>query len=216
MSRRVKIQIALDLLDLDAAIAVLRSTVEYVDIIEVGTPLIKNVGMKSINAFREICESRLLIADMKTMDNGAMEIEMALREGADGVTIQAAAPKATVAAAYRACINSGKICCIDSLGLTVPQFFDCVAAYESCKPVLHVGVDQQAWGDKPTDLAAQAMKLHAPKGCSIAGGVNATNFGSLLELPFVDTLIVGSAVVRDKNPRKRAFELCQIANRRGV
>jgi 3-keto-L-gulonate-6-phosphate decarboxylase len=53
-----------------------------VDYIEAGTPLIKSEGMNSVRALKENFGDLVIVADIKTMDTGAMEVEMAIKSGA--------------------------------------------------------------------------------------------------------------------------------------
>ena len=50
-------------------------------------------------ALRTLAPDHLLVADMKTMDAGALEAEMAFAAGADLMTVLGCASDATVAAA---------------------------------------------------------------------------------------------------------------------
>ncbi|MHB1414338.1 MAG: orotidine 5'-phosphate decarboxylase / HUMPS family protein [Chloroflexota bacterium] len=46
----MRLQLAMDLLDLDAALSVARAPAAWIDIIEAGTPLIKSVGMEALRS----------------------------------------------------------------------------------------------------------------------------------------------------------------------
>ena len=52
------------------------------DWIETGTPLIKSEGMDSVRKLKKTFPDHTILADMKTVDTGAMEVEMAAKAGA--------------------------------------------------------------------------------------------------------------------------------------
>jgi len=63
----------------------------FVDIIEAGTPLIKQEGLRIISILKECFPEKLILADMKTMDAGGLEAKLAYDAGADLVTVLAVA-----------------------------------------------------------------------------------------------------------------------------
>ena len=101
------LQVALDLLELKRAIEIAEEALEGgADWIEVGTPLIKSEGM---NAVREIKRrfGVTTVADMKTIDTGAVEVEMAAKSGADIIIILALSDDSTIKEAIRAARKYG-------------------------------------------------------------------------------------------------------------
>jgi 3-keto-L-gulonate-6-phosphate decarboxylase len=72
---RFTFQISVDVATLEQGLAVAGAALKGgVDIVEMGTPLLKNVGVSNVvPAFRRQFPEALLLADMKTMDGGAFE-----------------------------------------------------------------------------------------------------------------------------------------------
>ena len=90
------LQVALDLLELKRAVEIAREAVEgEVDWIEIGTPLIKSEGMDAIRTIKREFKDHKIVADMKTIDTGALEVEMAAKSGADIVIILALSDNST-------------------------------------------------------------------------------------------------------------------------
>src|SRR3989304_5642011 len=90
------LQLALDFVDLDRALKVAHEAVEGgVDWVEAGTPLIKSEGVDAVRALRREFPDRTIVADMKIMDAGRMEVEAAAKAGANIVDVLGAAPDAT-------------------------------------------------------------------------------------------------------------------------
>lgn len=80
------LQIALDAPDIEAAKHVLKQLPKSDKIIlEAGTPLIKKYGTGVINELRTIAKDAFIIADLKTLDVGQVEVDMAFEDGADAV-----------------------------------------------------------------------------------------------------------------------------------
>ena len=99
ISRLMKttLQVALDLLNEHRALKIAKDSIEGgADWLEAGTPLIKSEGMEVIRKLKELYPEKTLVADMKTMDTGAFETEMAAKAGADVVCILAAADDSTI------------------------------------------------------------------------------------------------------------------------
>ncbi|MBR0573316.1 MULTISPECIES: 3-keto-L-gulonate-6-phosphate decarboxylase UlaD [Pasteurellaceae] len=92
------LQIALDSLSLEKAVADAKAAEKTVDIIEVGTILACAEGMKAVKTLRALHPDHILVCDLKTTDGGAILAKMAFESGADWLTVSAAAHPATKAA----------------------------------------------------------------------------------------------------------------------
>ncbi len=91
------LQLALDLMQLGRAVAIAHEAVDGgADWIEVGTPLIKSEGAEAVRVLRKEFPGRKLIADTKTMDVGAFEVEIMAKAGADVVTVLGLADDSTI------------------------------------------------------------------------------------------------------------------------
>ena len=80
------LQIALDAPSLEGA----KKVIEQLPgsdriILEVGTPLIKRYGTRGINELRQIAKDKFIIADLKTLDVGKVEVDIAYEDTADAV-----------------------------------------------------------------------------------------------------------------------------------
>ncbi|WP_025698066.1 orotidine 5'-phosphate decarboxylase / HUMPS family protein, partial [Paenibacillus forsythiae] len=88
----MKIQLALDRMSIEEAADMVRRTEPYIDWIEVGTSLIKEFGMASVEALKREFPHKTIVADMKTFDNAQYEFELCFGAGADVATVMGAAP----------------------------------------------------------------------------------------------------------------------------
>ena len=72
------VQISLDVIDLTEAVETAEMAMRAgVDWLEVGTPLIIAEGMRGVRALRDRFPQIPIVADLKTMDGGWLEAEMA-------------------------------------------------------------------------------------------------------------------------------------------
>ncbi len=99
------VQISMDVTSTEEALAIadvaLRAGVDW---LEAGTPLILADGLHAVTALKERYPDVPVVADLKIMDGGYLEAEMAAKAGADIVVVMARAPMATV----RACVRAGR------------------------------------------------------------------------------------------------------------
>ena len=98
----MKLQVAIDLLTTEAALELAGKVAEHVDIIELGTPLIKAEGLSVITAVKNAHPEKIVFADLKTMDAGELEADIAFKAGADLVTVLGSADDSTIAGAVKA------------------------------------------------------------------------------------------------------------------
>src|SRR3989304_5949806 len=61
-------------------------------IIEVGTPMIKRYGTRVINDLRQVARDSFIVADLKTLDVGKVEADIAYEDTADAVVAAGLAP----------------------------------------------------------------------------------------------------------------------------
>jgi bifunctional enzyme Fae/Hps len=80
------IQVALDHPELESQIKVVKHLPESDRIIiEVGTPFLKKYGVESIKQIREVAKDKFIVADLKTLDVGKLEVDFAFDATADAV-----------------------------------------------------------------------------------------------------------------------------------
>lgn len=99
------LQVALDFVDLPRALQLAAEAVEGgADWLEAGTPLIKSVGLDAVRQLKERFPDKVIVADLKIMDAGRIEVEYAAKAGASVVTVLAAASDTTIAE----CVEAGR------------------------------------------------------------------------------------------------------------
>jgi 3-hexulose-6-phosphate synthase/6-phospho-3-hexuloisomerase len=115
------LQVALDLISIEDALRIASTArVNNADIIEAGTLLIKAYGMQAIRSLKQICPDTPILADMKILDNGMKEVELAVTSGADIVTVSALASDKTILDAVLTADKYGAKVMVDFMYVTNP------------------------------------------------------------------------------------------------
>ncbi|HET7580263.1 MAG TPA: 3-hexulose-6-phosphate synthase [Bacillales bacterium] len=197
----MKLQLALDRITLEQALELARSTAEYVDIIEVGTSLIKDYGMESVRVIKDEFPDHLILADIKTMDEGEYEFRAAFQAGADIATVMAAAPIDTVAICYEVAEELGKQVMIDLLGVGSEKLRS-LEPFRDAWLCVHAPVDQ-----KEKNLVEHVSQFQKEfpdfQYVAVAGGVRLEDVQQFKsQAPGI--IIVGSAITKKEKPEQAA------------
>ena len=201
----MKIQLALDRLTKKECCQILDQTKDSIDIIEVGTGVIKEYGMSIVKEIKEKYSALTLLADMKTCDAGRSEALQAFRSGADIMTVMAFSANQTIMDTLSIAQEYEKRVMIDLLGI---QTRDRVKelVYLGCDLFcIHLGKDMQQ--HETLDIN-ELLKLvdGLDVDVAIAGGVDAMMIQEIKQLP-IDIAIVGSAITSSKQPRLASKEI---------
>ncbi len=196
------LQVALDLLNLDRAVNISKQSVQGgADYIEAGTPLIKSEGMQAVRTLKEIFPDKTIVADMKIMDTGAFETEMASKAGADIICILGAADNSTIKDALKSARKYGSKLMVDLIGvkdkLKRAQELEKIGVDYLC---IHIGIDEQMTGKKPTEILKKIVKkTNIP--IAAAGGINSETAVDIIKSG-ASIVIVGGAITKAKNVKK--------------
>jgi 3-hexulose-6-phosphate synthase / 6-phospho-3-hexuloisomerase len=212
-------QVALDLLDLPRAIKIAEEAVKGIlsvakgdksrAWIEAGTPLIKSEGMNAVRELHNRFPGHTIVADMKTMDAGATEIEMAAKAGANVVFILGVSPDTCISEAVLAAKNYGVKVGADLISCIDPA----ARAFELEKMGvdiinIHVGLDQQVMGINPIDILKKVTAKVKKAMISAAGGINSVTAPQALAAG-ADVIIIGGALYKAKSPEESARKIAQ-------
>ncbi len=199
----MKLQVAIDLLSTADALALLNKVAEHVDIIELGTPLIKQQGLSVVTNVKAAYPDKLVFADMKTMDAGELEADLAFKAGADIMTVLASAGDSTIAGAVKAGKAHGKAVVADMIGVAdKPKRLKELGALGVSWIELHAGLDEQAQAGYSIDSLLQTGK-DAKVAFSVAGGINADRIGQV-ESSGATIAVAGATIYGAKDPAEAA------------
>jgi 3-hexulose-6-phosphate synthase/6-phospho-3-hexuloisomerase len=201
------LQLALDFVDLHRAVAVAEAAVPAgVDWIEVGTPLIKSEGLDAVRELKRLFPTKTIVADMKIMDAGRLEVEAAAKAGAKIVDVLGTATDATIAECILAGKNYGAQIVVDliAVGDAVNRARQ-VAALGADYISVHVAIDEQMQGLDPfATLYAVSQAVEVPVG--VAGGINSETAAQAVAHG-ASYVIVGGAITKAKDPAAAVKEL---------
>ncbi len=205
-----KLQVALDIRNLSEAVRIAKLAFKGgAEWVEAGTPLIKKNGMHAVERLRQILPYATIIADMKTMDTGYIEVEMAAEAGADIVAILGVADDETIRDAIGAARKYNVKVMVDLIGVK-----NCLERAKQLEKlgvdylVYHVGVDKQLRSEYRKipfgDVKKLAEEIKIP--LAVAGGIRADT-AELAVKAGAKIIIVGSAIVKSANPEQAAREI---------
>lgn len=83
----MELQLAIDLLNKEEAAKLAQKVEEYVDIVEIGTPIVINEGLPAVQHLNENISNAKVLADLKIMDAADYEVSQAVKFGADVVLL---------------------------------------------------------------------------------------------------------------------------------
>jgi 3-hexulose-6-phosphate synthase/6-phospho-3-hexuloisomerase len=198
------LQLALDFVDLKRAVKSARAAVEGgADWLEAGTPLIKSEGLEAVRELRKLFPRATIVADMKIMDAGRIEVETAAKAGANIVDVLGAASDATIRECIQAAKNYGAQIVVDLIAVKDPvSRAREVEGFGADFVTTHCSIDEQMEGKDPFEtLRRVAQNVSVPVG--VAGGINSETASRALEAG-ASIVIVGGAITKAMDPREAA------------
>ena len=208
--KRMKLQLALDIIDIPEAKKLLDEVKDLIDIVEIGTPFIIKEGVKAINEIKQIYPSLELLADIKIMDAGEYEAILAYDAGADIVTVLGAANNTTIENVINASLKHNKKVMVDMIAVknieerareldNMPISYICV----------HTASDRHTQGDNPLEELKVVSRVLQNAGSAVAGGITIENLPDIV--PFQPNIvIVGSAITKSTEKRNVVYAMKQL------
>jgi len=190
------LQIALDFINLSRALKVAEEAVAGgVDWLEAGTPLIKSEGLDSVRALRRQFPNHVIVADLKTMDAGRVEVEAAAKAGANVVGVLGVASDSTIRECVEASANYGFEVIVDMIGVEdVARRAKQAEEFGAHYVGIHTAIDEQMEGVSPFDkLRKVAKAVSIP--IAVAGGINSETAAEAINAG-ASIIIVGGAIIK--------------------
>ncbi len=206
------VQVALDMPDLEALKKVV-SQLPRSDriLLEVGTPLVKRYGMEVIREIREFAKDAFVIADLKTLDVGQVEVDLAFNETADAVVVSGLASSSTINKFIYESKRLGIYSSIDMMEVKDP--LEVLKGLDDTPDIviLHRGIDVESKGKTRWQII-QDIKDEFPGKkilLSVAGGIREDTAKEALKKG-ADILIVGRYITQSKDVEKAARGLLNL------
>jgi 3-hexulose-6-phosphate synthase len=198
----MKLQLALDEMSLSESLLFLDKVKKSVDIVEIGTPFVIREGLKAITEIKHCFPQLEVLADLKIMDAGYYESELAFNAGADYVTVLGVTDILTIKGCIEIANKLGKKVVVDMICVPdIPERIRQLEAVHAHILSVHTGADQQAAGREPIEDLRIMVEHTRSSGVSVAGGINSTSVAKYVALN-PDIIIVGSGITRNADPEK--------------
>jgi len=206
------LQIALDLPSLDKTKEIIKQLPRHDRIIlEAGTPLIKRYGTRAISELREVSKDIFFIADLKTLDVGKVEVDLAYDETADGVVASALASPQTLDKFIYEAKRLGIYAILDMMGVENP--IEKLKALKDLPDVIiiHRAIDVEKQIDLRWEWIKQIRKEFKGRKMliAVAGGITPHTASKALEAG-ADILIVGRYITQSRDIRKSTIDFLEV------
>lgn len=203
----MKLQLALDLVDINGAKAILNDVHDLIDIVEVGTPFIIREGVRAIADIKQTYPFLEVLADVKIMDAGDHEARLVYDAGADIVTVLGAAANVTIQKAAKTARDYQKKVMVDMIAVgNIEQRamqIDKMGVDYIC---VHTASDVQNQGKNPLEELKRLNAVLQKTKLAVAGGITTEMLQHII--PYQpEIVIVGSAITTKQDKRKAALEL---------
>jgi bifunctional enzyme Fae/Hps len=180
-------------------------------IIEAGTPLIKRYGTRVMRDLREVTKDAFILADLKTLDVGKVEVDIAYEDTADAVVAAGLAPPETLDKFVHEAKRLGIYGVIDMLNVEDPvgklkqlrEFPDMI--------ILHRGIDQETGRTLGLDLVQELRQTFRDKRflIGVAGGIVPETAKEALEKG-ADVIIVGRYVTQARDVERAVRDFLEV------
>lgn len=195
----VALQLALDVLSVHEALRAAEPTAAHVQILEVGTPLVIEAGVKAVRTLKRAYPTHQVVADLKIMDAGRIEALSAFSAGADIVTVLGLASDATIKGAAWAARHTGGLLMADMVNVPDPtqrgrELLE-LGVHILC---LHTAYDRQQENVDPLD-ELRAVRPAVAGRLAIAGGLKLTHVHEAVHAG-ADVLVVGGGILNEPDP----------------
>ena len=209
------LQVALDLDSKEAMAKILNDLPDKERVlVEAGTPLVKKFGVGVVEDIRALRPSAFIIADLKTLDVGRVEIKMAADATADAVAISGLGTIESIKKAIHETQKQGIYSILDMMN--VKDFEDKLSQLpDDLKPnivLLHRNVDLETYkAEKGEDVSEMTewgniKKIKEILGgglIAVAGGITPENVEEAIEKG-ADVIIAGRYIIGSRDVRRSA------------
>jgi len=209
-------QIALDKMNLEKAIEIVKHAKEYIDIIEVGTSLVLDNGMAAVRSMRKEFPDKKILADIKIMDGGGDFAEKVFMAGADIVTVMAVTNDATIKDVVSMAKRFSREVMTDMMAVgdfrRRAEQMDSFGADYIC---VHTAHDVQGKDNNPLSDLKILKSMDIKAKIAVAGGLRPDTLEPVLLLE-PDVLIAGRFIYAAEDPARATVEFKKAMQKRPV
>ncbi|MBD8138853.1 3-hexulose-6-phosphate synthase [Bacillus sp. CFBP 13597] len=203
----MELQLALDLVNIQEGIELVKQVEEYVDIVEIGTPVVINEGLRAVKEMKEAFPSLKVLADLKIMDAAGYEVMKASEAGADIITILGAAEDMSIKGAVEEARKQGKKILVDMIAVkdleTRAKEVDAFGVDYIC---VHTGYDLQAVGKNSFEDLQTIKRVVKNAKTAVAGGIKLDTLPEVIKAQ-PDLVIVGGGITGQADIKGTAAQI---------
>jgi bifunctional enzyme Fae/Hps len=213
------LQVALDLDNMEEMERIINSLPDRERILlEAGTPLVKKFGVSIVSKIRELRKDAFIIADLKTLDVGRIEVKMAADETADAVAISGLGTIESIEKAVHEASKQGIYAILDMMN--VDNFVEKLGKLRF-KPdivLLHRNVDLETLKAERGEEQAEITEwgninqikdiLGEGKQVAVAGGITPQKVEEALDSG-ADIIVVGRYIIGSRDVRRAAEDFLE-------
>jgi len=211
------LQIALDITSMSGMDRVMKE-VPHNDMVifEAGTLFIKEFGVRGLKDIRKSRPGCFLIADLKTLDVGKVEVDQAYNQGADAVVVSGLASVETVDSVIYEARRLGIYSYVDMMNVVDPKAV--LKGLKNGPPdvvILHRNIDAGAGKENQAEDARWKLIKEIKSEVSskilfaVAGGINPKTAKQAL-INGADILIVGRYITQSKDIERASREFLEL------
>lgn len=205
----MKLQIAFDMPDLTKALDIARSVADHSDVLELGTLLIYNHGLRAIEEFKEAFPKKTILADVKIIDRGKEAASLIANAGADWITVMAGTGREVIHAACTAAHQSNVKVMLD--------LADATSVGQAALEAKNLGVDalmfHQAYDEKDALILLDKWEMvrgNTPLPVFVSAKITRATVLTISSIK-PDGIIIGKSITDADNPTQEAaffYSLC--------
>ncbi|MCM3160662.1 MULTISPECIES: 3-hexulose-6-phosphate synthase [Bacillaceae] len=206
----MELQLALDLVNIPEAIELIKEVEDHIDIVEIGTPVVINEGLRAVKEVKAAYPNLKVLADLKIMDAAGYEVMKASEAGADIVTILGAAEDMSIKGAVEEAKKQGKKILVDMIAVKDlagrAKEVDALGVDYIC---VHTGYDLQAVGKNSFEDLQTIKSVVKNAKTAIAGGIKLDTLAEVINVQ-PDLVIVGGGITGQEDKKAAAAKMQQM------
>jgi 3-hexulose-6-phosphate synthase len=212
----MELQLALDLVNIEEAKQVVSEVQEHIDIVEIGTPVVINEGLRAVKEIKEAFPSLTVLADLKVMDAGGYEVMKASEAGAGIVTILGATDDATIKGAVEEGKKQGTKILVDMINVKdIEQRAKEVDELGVDYICVHTGYDLQAAGENSFEQLRKIKRVVKHAKTAVAGGIKLETLPEVISAK-PDLVIVGGGITGQEDKKGVAAQMQKLVKQKAL
>lgn len=199
----MKLQIALDLLDLQKCLDIAKTVEPYADSFQIGIPLLLKYGVHAIEEFQAAFPSKDIFAETQIMNHEQDIASMYLKAGATWISVMSGTSKEVIHSVASLANEKNKFVMMD--------LFNANSMGQSAMDAKKLGIDALLYQnmynqENENDFAIEEwddLRGNSKLPIYVRANINRDNIDFILSLK-PDAIIIGKAITQAKNPAEEA------------